>query len=110
MVSWPKRDLLPEIRPALLLNLVWTAAVVRLYELGYVIPIDPTPHSLLSGALGFFLTFRANEGYARCNEARKVRGRGMRVPLHLSYAGRSMDIIKHRCNAPSGIITSFALP
>lgn len=77
-MSWPRRDLLPEIRPALLLNLVWTAAVVRLYELGFVIPIDPTPHSLLSGALGFFLTFRANEGYARCNEARKVRGRGMR--------------------------------
>ena len=60
------------VRPVTILNMVWTAVVVRLFEQGRVFAIDPTPHSLLSGALGFFLTFRANEGYNRCNEARQV--------------------------------------
>lgn len=72
IITWPMRDLLPEIRPVLLLNVVWTGAVLRLHQLGYISGIDATPHSLLSGALGFFLTFRANEGYARCKEAREV--------------------------------------
>lgn len=35
-------------------------------------PFEGTPHSLLSGALGFFLTLRANEGMLRIGEARQV--------------------------------------
>ncbi len=72
LVTWPFRGGLPEVRAVVVAAMVWTAVVAHLHRQGLVAAVDVTPHSLLSGTLGFFLTFRANQGYNRCNEARAV--------------------------------------
>jgi hypothetical protein len=79
LVTWPWRGDLPEVRPVAVAAMVWTAVVAHLHRQGVVSPVDVTPHSLLSGPLGFFLTFRANEGYNRCNEARAVSEHQMKT-------------------------------
>lgn len=72
LLSWPFHADLPEVRLVTIAAMVWTAVAAHCYRQGLIAPVDVTPHSLLSGPLGFFPTFRANEGYNRCNEARGV--------------------------------------
>jgi len=64
--------LMPEIRPVTMLNMAVTAVVALAFKRSVFRPLDIHPHSLLAGPLGFILTFRAQEGFDRCREARKV--------------------------------------
>lgn len=64
--------LMPEIRPVTMLNMAVTAVVALAFKHSVFRPLDIIPHSLLAGPLGFFLTFRAQEGFDRCREARKT--------------------------------------
>lgn len=64
--------LMTEIRPVLFLNMVFTALVAHAYKRGMTGAVDIHPHSLLAGPLGFFLTFRAEKGFDRCEDARKI--------------------------------------
>lgn len=87
LITWPLRDLLPEVRLPTFMNMAWAAALCYMYKEKQMtsLALDPMPHNLLSGALGFFLTFRANEGYSRCVEARHVWDNVM---------NRSRDIVR----------------
>lgn len=68
-----QKALMPELRPVSLLNMAVTGVIAYAYRQGvFVEGLDINPHTLLSGALGFFLTFRAQEGFKRVEEARKV--------------------------------------
>jgi len=64
--------LMPEIRPVTMLNMAVTALVALAFKRSVFRPLDIHPHSLLAGPLGFFLTFRAQKGFDRCEEARKL--------------------------------------
>ena len=64
--------LMPEIRPVSVLNVLATAAISWAYRRGMVGPLDLSLHQMLASPLGFFLTFRAQEGFNRCQEARRT--------------------------------------
>eukprot|EP00624_Nannochloropsis_granulata_P002844 evm.model.NODE_24621_length_25093_cov_31.727453.5 len=61
-----------EILPVVFLNMVCAALIAVAYKHGMAGAVDIHPHLLLAGPLGFFLTFRAEKGFDRCEEARKV--------------------------------------
>lgn len=64
--------LMPEIRPVTLLNMAVTALVALAFKRSMFRPLDINAHSLLAGPLGFLLSFRAQQGFDRCQEARRT--------------------------------------
>ncbi|EWM22501.1 bestrophin-like protein [Nannochloropsis gaditana] len=64
--------LMPEIRPVTFLSMVFSAVVALAYKHGVIGALDLQPHSLLAGPLGFLLTFRAQQGFDRCQGARRT--------------------------------------
>jgi len=92
--------LMPEIRPVTFLNMACTALIAVAYNRGMVGAIDINPHSLLAGPLGFFLTFRAQKGFDRCEEARKVWDRVLDTSRDMARCAIGAESLLGRSGRP----------